>query len=125
MDMPSVIMNQKKVDLPKIYKISPGQIWRKWNEDSGALLAGGLAFFGALAISPLIVISATAAKDISGKSVTPQDVYNTISGVVGPTTAGTISQTVNHSLSSSNLSILKSVALIFALLAGGGILCPI
>lgn len=99
-----------------------GKAWKGWWADSGQLLAAGLAFFGALAASPLVIIAAAASLQFGGKAVTARDVFDPIASVVGPTAAGTVAKTVTHSPAASGGSIvLQGLALGFAIFAATGL----
>jgi uncharacterized BrkB/YihY/UPF0761 family membrane protein len=86
------------------------EVWAGWNSHRAILLAAGLAFYGALAASPLIVIISAASRDVVGKSLTASQVYDPIAAVVGPKAAGAVAQTVAHSPASGRGSALLQIA---------------
>lgn len=99
-----------------------GGAWKGWNADSGPLLAAGLAFYGALAISPLIIIAAAASLQFGGNAVSARQVFDPIASVVGPSAAGTVASTVKHSAAATGGSTsLQVVALTFAVLGATGL----
>jgi uncharacterized BrkB/YihY/UPF0761 family membrane protein len=94
------------------------RVWTGWNADSGPLLAAGLAFIGALAASPLVIIGAAASRTLGGKSVTTSDVYDPIARVLGAKTASTVAKTVTHSAAAQGgAPYLQILALAFAVFA--------
>jgi uncharacterized BrkB/YihY/UPF0761 family membrane protein len=98
------------------------QVWSGFNSNAGALLGGGLAFFGALSASPLIVVASAASRQIGGKAVSSAEVFDPIAVVVGPKAAGAVAQTVAHSpATGSGSATLQVLALVFALAAGAGL----
>jgi membrane protein len=98
------------------------EVWRGWNAHRATLLAAGLAFFGALAASPLIVIISAATRDVAGKSLSARQVYDPIAAVVGPKAAGAVAQTVAHSPAARSGSVLlQTAALAFSFLACAGL----
>ena len=98
------------------------RVWAGWNADSGPLLAAGLAFIGALAASPLVIIGAAASRTLGGKSVTTSDVYDPIATVLGAKTASTVAQTVTHSpAAQGGPPYLQIIALAFAVFAALGL----
>ncbi len=95
--------------------------YRAWDADSGVLLAGGLAFFAALSMSPLLVVAVSIVQGVLGNAAAASQFYSHLAPVIGAPAAAALEQTVALKTSTGGSQLATSLALLGALLGAGGL----
>lgn len=95
--------------------------WKAWDADSGILLAGGLAFFAALSMSPLLVVAVTIVQNLLGQKAAGAEFYAHLAPVVGDTAARALADMVARSTTAASSQTATAIALLVALFGAGGL----
>ena len=99
--------------------------WRGWDRDGGFLLAGGLAFFIALSLSPLLIVGVGIARILFGSRATGGALAARLTPVIGAGSASAIQQTVLHTTQSGATGIALAVGIVSTLVGAGGLMLQV
>jgi membrane protein len=88
---------------------------------SGVLVAGGLAFFGALSLAPLLVVALSLLENVLGKAAAAGQVATRLTPIIGAQGAAAIQAVVAKSIVPGQSATAAAIAFIIALFGAGGL----
>jgi membrane protein len=102
-----------------------GQAYGGWDRDNGILIAGGLAFFTALSLAPLIVVALSIVQIVLGRAATAGTLFERMAPVVGVPAATAIQNTVLHTMPTGPPGVPLAIGVIAAVIGAGGLILQV
>ena len=110
-------MKQKHAGRIRILWKTLAEINAKWSEHKAVRLGAALAYFSMFAIAPVLIIAIAIAGLVYGREATQGDIVNSISGVVGSSTAQFVQELV-QSASKPGAGLIAAIVGVAGIILG-------